>query len=571
MLNLTMAAVRFTAVLLLMGTITCLFSTPADADNSGNVKLGKRIYEQGIGHNGEPVTAVGQGDIEVFGSDFACTRCHRRSGFGASEGGYYIPPITATYLFEARRVQRSDRYRALFIDPQSPRQSAYVRSPRIRPAYNLESLHKTLATGVDPGNNNFQDLMPRYQLDSTDMNNLYAYLQTLSAEISPGVDARNIHYGVVVGPDVDPVRADAMLVTMNAFVTWMNERISGDQRMNQFFPYDGADVRDWLRKIELHVWRLEGQQSGWKKQLQAKLQEQPVFALVNGMVKQSWAPIAEFCNDHAIPCILPITDFPALADSQGQYTVYYDRGLYLEAELMLDFISKPYADKQKNILLWHGNGQTGKPMSDYFRELLSQQKQVKLSKVQILPDSDDLDDFINANKKRIEAADAIVIWPDADAESLLETLSRHDFSDTMLIMPQSVAKFAQVLLGTDIAGQTYFTYPRALASGYYPETYRLQGWMNSRGLEVIDQRLHFKSHYGLMIVFDAMRHIFNNFHRDYFLELVEHEVEGSKNPGLYPRMSLGPDQRYLSKGGYIVKAADQQPDYIAAVTDWIIP
>jgi len=544
---------------------------PADDSAAGDVELGKRIYEQGIGHAGTPITALGQGDIELSGGDFACTRCHRRSGFGASEGGYYIPPITANYLFEARRVQRSDRYRALFIDPQSARQSAYVRSPRIRPAYNMETLHTALATGVDPGENRFQDLMPRYQLDERDMANLYAYLQTLSAEISPGVDDTHIHYAVVIGPDVDHRHSQAVLATMDAFVTWMNERIGGDQRMNQFFPYDGADVRDWLRKLKLHEWRLQGDASTWRTQLEAKQDKQPAFALINGMVAGSWSPIANFCNANGIPCILPITDFPAIVDAEGQYTVYYDRGLYLEAELMLDYLSTPPSTARHDVLVWHASSDRGRIPADYFRELLRQHDQIKLHKLQQYPVGDELPAYVSANLQRIRAADTLVIWPDTNADALLQVLAQHDLGEVRLLLPQTAASAAQTLLATNLADQVYFTYPRALASGYYPESYRIQGWMNSRGLNVIDQRLHFKAHYGMMIVFDAMRHIFNNFHRDYFLELIEHEVEGSKNPGLYPRLSLGPDQRYLSKGGYIVKPADQQPDYIAAVTDWIIP
>ena len=569
MTNTTLRTAVLTTAVLFCGLI--VLPLPAEDSPAGNVELGKRIYEQGIGHAGTPITALGQGDIELSGGDFACTRCHRRSGFGASEGGYYIPPITATYLFEARRVQRSDRYRALFIDPQSARQSAYVRSPRIRPAYNMETLHTALATGVDPGDNRFQDLMPRYQLDQRDMANLYAYLQTLSAEISPGVDDTHIHYAVVIGPDVDHQHSQAVLATMDAFVTWMNERIGGDQRMNQFFPYDGADVREWLRKLKLHEWRLSGDAFHLARATGSETGKQPAFALINGMVAGSWSPIAQFCNANGIPCILPITDFPAIVDAEGQYTVYYDRGLYLEAELMLDYLSTPPPDKRHNVLVWHAASDRGRIPADYFRELLREHDQIKLQKLQQYPAGGDLPAFVNANLERIRAADTLVIWPDANADALLQVLAQHDLGEVRLLLPQAAAGAAQTLLATDLADQVYFTYPRALASGYYPETYRIQGWMNSRGLEVIDQRLHFKAHYGMMIVFDAMRHIFNNFHRDYFLELIEHEVEGSKNPGLYPRLSLGPDQRYLSKGGYIVKPADQQPDYIAAVTDWIIP
>ena len=63
----------------------------------------------------------------------------------------------------------------------------------------------------------------------------------------------------------------------------------------------------------------------------------------------------------------------------------------------------------------------------------------------------------------------------------------------------------------------------------------------------------------------------DHFSRDYFIESVEHEAESLPNPGVFPHLSLGPGQRFASKGSYIVKPSDRAPGGFEAVSEWIIP
>jgi len=61
----------------------------------------------------------------------------------------------------------------------------------------------------------------------------------------------------------------------------------------------------------------------------------------------------------------------------------------------------------------------------------------------------------------------------------------------------------------------------------------------------------------------------DNFSGEYLIETIEHEAETSINPGVFPRLSLGPGQRFASKGTYIVRLSRDAT--VMPVSDWIVP
>src|SRR6266498_4314797 len=63
------------------------------------LRLGEKMYREGILPSGEPMQAMVQGDIPVEGNKFTCANCHQRSGFGSSEGTVRTVPIDGTRLY----------------------------------------------------------------------------------------------------------------------------------------------------------------------------------------------------------------------------------------------------------------------------------------------------------------------------------------------------------------------------------------------------------------------------------------------------------------------------------------
>ena len=48
--------------------------------------LGRRIYREGVLPSGQPLQGVGAANVTLVGEQAACATCHRRSGYGSSEG-----------------------------------------------------------------------------------------------------------------------------------------------------------------------------------------------------------------------------------------------------------------------------------------------------------------------------------------------------------------------------------------------------------------------------------------------------------------------------------------------------
>ena len=71
----------------------------AGVGSQEEVDIGRRIYLEGIGANGKPITGLRLGGVELQGEAVVCVTCHRRSGLGAVEGIDQVAPIAGRFSF----------------------------------------------------------------------------------------------------------------------------------------------------------------------------------------------------------------------------------------------------------------------------------------------------------------------------------------------------------------------------------------------------------------------------------------------------------------------------------------
>lgn len=546
----------------------------------GDAALGRQLYVEGLAADGAPISGTIQGDVPVSGRAFPCVSCHRPSGFGTSEGGNFVPPVTGPVLFAPRQPDRNAMFREMYQEVQPNSYWARVREARMRPAYDADSLGRALRDGVDPGGNALSEVMPRYDLPPADLANLTAYLRTLSASPDPGVDATTLHIATVFTPEADPGARGAVLRTIETFVAWMNVKIAGDRQNPTFSPGFKSDFLPYYRDWKLHVWDLTGPPDTWTGQLERLYEQQPVFIVLGGVAPGPWDVIGGFCDANRLPCLLPETQLPGADAARGGYSFFFNRGLELEADVMAAHLSRA-APAPRRILQLHAEGPLGARPAQEF--VAAAQRLLPGAEVETIAYADAASLAAALAAQGAEggagghAADTVVIWPD-DANRDLAAL-RGDQAGGLVgrlpaglrLMLPAAALDAARGFPADLAARTRLTWPYEGPKGYHPRQYEVRAWMHTRRLKVSHPRLQLQTYYALTLLQFGLMHAIGDFHRDYLIEIIEHEAENDLNPGTHPALALGPGQRIASKGAFVIAPDPSERPGYRVVSDWIIP
>ena len=427
--------------------------------------------------------------------------------------------------------------------------------------------------GVDPTGRDLDPLMPRYEMGDADMASLIAYLKTLSARPDPGVDDKNIYFATIVAGASDPGKRKAMLATLRKFVEWMNYDTLGDTRNPNFSPNYRSDFIRAYRYWNLAVWDLAGSPETWGEQLAAHYAKRPVFAVISGLVEGPWEPIHRFCEGQKLPCLFPHTDLP-VTQEESVYSFHLTRGLTLEAEVIGRYLSaEPAAAAEPSkttVVTLHDADASGTVPADALSRMLDGDTRFQVER-QLASSPAEFREALDRLSERTPLVDTLVVWPGNHARSLLEGLAANPGVARRIFLPYEALEFASAPLPDQLESRLYFSHPYDLPGAYHPRSFRVRGWMRTRRVELTDWRLQFDTYYALTMVQFGLEHIVDNFSRDYLLEYIEHEAENALNPGTYPHLSLGPGQRFASKGAYIVKLSDEPQRHIETASEWIVP
>src|SRR5215831_13020896 len=281
---------------------------------------GESVYRRGLLPSGEPVRATREAGATLLGADAACTSCHRRSALGSIEGKITIPPIAGPYLF-APRGESLEHLGVPFVDS--------VRLNHV--AYNETSLTRAIREGVGADGRRLNYLMPRYPLDDATMAQLIEYLRSMPVAPAPGVTPGVLHFATIITPDADPVKRRGVLDVMRQYFVDKNNAMDRTKAPTLYSSH--TTMFRVERRWQLHVWELKGPPGTWEAQLRERLAAEPVFAVISGLGGAHWEPVQRFCEHAGLPCLFPNVEAPAGHDSDF-YTVYFSRGVLLEAQLI---------------------------------------------------------------------------------------------------------------------------------------------------------------------------------------------------------------------------------------------
>ncbi|MET0052000.1 MAG: hypothetical protein ABW095_13100 [Candidatus Thiodiazotropha sp.] len=531
----------------LVSALTLLFSSSlynAEID-SDQYRLGKQLYSQGILPNGNQVKAVVQGDIAVQGDQLICETCHRRSGMGSTEGQEVVPAIAGHILFNPLQLPTSK--------PPAP--------PIYRQAYTRETLLRAITQGIDANGQTMSPFMPRYEIDEPALDVLMSYLDTLSQSISPGVTDTEIHFATILLDSNKPEDNRALMDVLENYFEQKNVETRHESKRAEHAPWH----KEWMfkpyRKWHLHTWQLSGPESGWADQLQAYMLEQPVFAVLNGLVPVGWPTVHQFCEENALPCLFPTTQTPELSEL-GFYNLYLDRGVVQDAEALAAYLATTAEVTQ----VYDPTDTLSTQAAERFRGRMSHAGRAVRDIT--LDQSAQADSLIGSKP----GSDTLVFWTGRNAtQTLLQKLGKAGDQSPLIYLSTRFYGTQTDALPTQWREHIRFVHSQEMPDKLNHHLLRSTGWFKSKRIyNPQAKEIQANAYFALKAAGDALKQIRGYFYRDYFIEKIEHMVDDLPYTSIYPRVSMAPGQRFASRGFYIAKV-DGQGGNLVRVTEWKAP
>jgi hypothetical protein len=533
--------------------LVCLMAVQAVGQTSPERPAGESIYRDGLLPSGRPVTALRAGNAPLSGANAACSNCHRRSGLGEIEGSIKIPPIVGPYLFHARTSGRE----ALDVP--------YVANMRIdRDPYTPETLARALREGIGVDGKPLDYLMPRYTLSDSDMAALIDYLRVVKPFKTRGVVGAVVNFATIVTPDADPVRRQGMLAVLDQYFADQNAYAvaqSPDRGRAQYM------LSNAKRRWQLHVWTLTGAPATWEEQLDRHLAEEPVYAVISGLGGKDWHPVHRFCERAALPCIFPNLDLPVVAE-RDVYSLYWSKGVLLEAELLAKQIS---ADNKTT--------PGGRVVQVYRADDIGVEAAATLKSAVARSGIEAVElPLRNAGGSRladrlrsVQPADVLVLWLRPADLALLANIPVPGSRGSGVFASGLMGGLENSPLPPAWRRVTHLAYPAELPDKRLIGAEFALGWMRHYRVPVVAAQVQVNTYVACGLVMETLTRMGGSFSGDYLVERLEGMLEHQLVSGYYPTLALAPNERFASKGGYLVHFAGPTGTQVLPDTDWRVP
>jgi hypothetical protein len=554
--NQSRAGVIAALVCLMCGSLPALVaSAPRGAAAPPIDPRGEAIYRDGRLPSGEPLSGRREPALAVSGAQAACANCHKRSGLGEHEGSIKIPPVNGAYLFHPR------------VAAPAALDLPYVDGMRLdRDPYTPETLARAVREGISVEGRPLSYLMPRYAIDDADMALLVDYLRSMAALRVRGVGGAVVHFATVITPDADPVKRQAMLDVLKQYFADQNAFALRDTPQGSTAPAARSNAK---RRWQLHIWELEGPPSEWDAELRRFAAAQPVYAVISGLGGVDWGPVHRFCEAESVPCLFPNVEAPVVSE-RDFYPVYFSRGVLLEAGLMARHLEA-------------GGGGAGTRVVQVFRTddvgvaaAAALKVALQGSGVQVVdrplkprtPAGRADDRQLAAAVADAGTAQALVLWLRAPD---LAALARLAPPASMLVMSGLMGGLESAPVPAPWRSRMRMTYPLDLPEQRTVRVDYAMGWLAQKHMPVVAAQVQVDTYVACSMVLQTLEHMSGSFVSDYLVERLESMIEHQLISGYYPRLELAPNERFASKGGYVVHFDPAGGARILADTDWMVP
>ena len=554
-------------LLMLLCAAVSLASVPpaVDLPQSEILRLGERMYREGILPSGVSMPAFIRGDVEIDSSAFSCSSCHLRGGLGSFEGGVVTPPTNGKKLYQPYRRPPS-------LDDSHDQAGRYVYAKTVveRPAYTRESLANAMRFGADPAGQIFNDVMPRYPLSDRDMSILIGYLESLSSAPSPGASDSEFRFATIISDDVSPEDRQALLVPLQKFIDQKNQQLAMYEDFIKFGYKPTIDMQYAFSRASLDIWELKGAPETWPGQLAAYNAARPVFAILSGISNQDWRPIHDFCEAERLPCLYPITDLPVISET-AWYTFYFNKGYAQEGEATARFLHQvKKLTPQIPILQIVQDSPVGMALANGFNKSWHEQERPAVTTLTLtaaqLRDKTTLAALIKKHKPGV-----LLLWTDAALVAKLPKLSKQLPASALLFVSSGYLGKKTMNIAEALRSRIYISYPYRLT----PFVGSKDGGFDAKvplvmGAESLgDRRIVSRSTTMLrQATLRGLNLLYDNLYRDHLLDIMSTQMDLIVRD--YERFSFGPGQRYASKGCYIIQLGPGANPALLPKSEWVI-
>jgi hypothetical protein len=380
-----------------------------------------------------------------------------------------------------------------------------------------------------------------------------------------------LHFATIITPDADPVKRRGMLDVLEQYVVQKNlAPLKPTPRMQTSGRTQYAKSMYLAnRRWQLHVWELTGPASGWRVQLEKRLAAEPVYAVLSGLGGNNWAPVHEFCEQNAIPCLLPNVEVPVAAE-RDFYPIYFSGGVLLEARLIARNVLGPDHRRAVGAVeqVYRAGDSGTAAAAALAAELGGHGVAVHGT---VLPAGAKARAVTAALRKaslRATHGQALVLWL---RPSDLAALGDVPVSAAAVYVSGVMGGLEKAPLPAGWREHSLMTYPFDLPSRRGVRLDYPLGFFKFRRIPLVAEQVQTDTYLACSLLADVLNRMADNFARPYLIEQLQARLEHRVITGYYPRLSLASNQRFASKGGYVVRFRDAGGSALVAEGDWIVP
>jgi hypothetical protein len=153
---------------------------------------------------------------------------------------------------------------------------------------------------------------------------------------------------------------------------------------------------------------------------------------------------------------------------------------------------------------------------------------------------------------------------------------RDQFAGLDYLLPPGRIYFSSTLLDRDLSsplipapGPVFVAHPYRLPGESDSALRRFTVWARTRGIEIRYPRLQSEAFFACTAANDTLSHLRRYLVRDYAFDMLDHAQGLAAYLPIHARPTLGPRQRFLTKGGYLLPVKNGIPDTHGVA--WILP